>query len=41
MLQNPTISLEKRRCGLKFGQLTPLHMSQLEYFIKNYTEGAT
>jgi hypothetical protein len=41
MLQNPTISLEKRRCGLKFGELTPHQMSQLEYFIKNYTAVAT
>lgn len=41
MVQNPSISLQKRRRGLQFGQLTSHQISQLEYFIKNYAAGAT
>ncbi len=30
--------VEKRRCSVKFGRLTPFQKIQLDYFIKNYTE---
>jgi hypothetical protein len=29
--------LPMRRCGVKFGELTQNQITQLEYFIKNYT----
>ena len=37
----PDISLQKRRCGVQFGELSPQHITQLEYFIENYTSGPT
>ena len=35
----PTTSLQKRRCGVQFGELTESQIAQLEYFIQNYTTG--
>ena len=35
----PTSPLQKRRCGVQFGELTPDQISQLEYFIENHTTG--
>ena len=32
-------SVKTRRCGLQFGDLTPIQKSQLEYFIQKYTSG--
>jgi hypothetical protein len=34
-----TRSLPTRRCGVQFGVLTQNQITQLEYFIKNYTNG--
>jgi hypothetical protein len=33
----PYTSLSVRRCGVQFGELTHLEMTQLEHFIQNYT----
>ena len=38
-LKTPLPSVRKRRCGVQFGELTQSQMSQLEYFIENYTTG--
>lgn len=35
----PTTPLQKRRCGVEFGELTQSQISQLEYFIQNHTTG--
>jgi hypothetical protein len=35
----PTSPLQKRRCGVEFGELTQSQISQLEYFIQNHTTG--
>ncbi|UCG80975.1 MAG: PilZ domain-containing protein [Desulfobacterales bacterium] len=35
-----TNSLHKRRCGVQFKELSPHHISQLEYFFERYTIGA-
>ena len=32
-------SITTRRHGVQFGELTHYQISQLEYFIQNYTEG--
>ena len=32
-------SVKKKRCGLQFGDLTPIKKSQLEFFLQNYTKG--
>jgi hypothetical protein len=37
--ENPLASFYWKRCGVKFGELTQAQISQLEYFIQNYTEG--
>jgi len=31
------IFLEKKQRGIRFGEMTPLQMSRLDYFIHNYT----
>ncbi len=39
-LQKATIGLKTiamKRCDVQFGDLTPQQMSQLEYFLQNYT----
>lgn len=33
---NPSGSLTTRRCSVQFGELTPHHRSQLDYFIRTY-----
>ncbi len=33
--------LDGRRCSLKFGNLTPGQKSELNFFIRNYTQGGT
>ena len=35
----PFSSLRMRRCCVQFGELTRIHMSQLEDFIQNHTAG--
>ncbi|MEE9567072.1 MAG: PilZ domain-containing protein [Desulfobacteria bacterium] len=37
--ENPFSSITMRRCGVQFGALTYSQISQLEYFIQNYTLG--
>jgi hypothetical protein len=37
--KSPTFSLQKRRCGVQFGDLSPHQLSRLEYFIQNHTTG--
>lgn len=34
---HPTIPLQKRQCGVEFGELSPHQRSQLELFIQNHT----
>jgi hypothetical protein len=31
--------LQKRQCGVQFGELSPHQISRLEYFIQNHTTG--
>jgi hypothetical protein len=35
--KHPTIPLQKRQSGVQFGELSPHHRSQLEFFIQNHT----
>jgi hypothetical protein len=37
--ERPSVALYRRRCGVQFGELTPVQKAQLEYFIQNYTTG--
>ncbi len=37
--ENLTFSIHKRRCGVQFGELKQRQVSQLEYFMQNYTTG--
>jgi hypothetical protein len=35
----PFSSINMKRSGVQFGELTPSQISQLKYFIRNYTTG--
>jgi hypothetical protein len=37
LYKNHPSPITMRRCGVQFGELTPQQVSQLEYFIHNYT----
>jgi hypothetical protein len=37
--QTPIDRIERRRCGLQFGELTDEQAAQLEFFLKNHTTG--
>lgn len=39
--KHPTTSIQKRRCGVQFGELSAQQISQLEYFIHNHTSDNT
>ena len=39
IFEKPQASFYWKRCGVEFGELTQAQISQLEYFIQNYTEG--
>lgn len=36
---SPFSTIVIRRCGIKFGKLSPNQLSKLEYFIQHYTTG--
>jgi hypothetical protein len=37
--ESPYAPLNMRQCAVQYGELSPRQVSQLEYFIKNYTSG--
>jgi hypothetical protein len=37
--KSSSFSLQKRQCGVQFGELSPHQVSRLEYFIQNHTTG--
>lgn len=41
LYKNHPSPITMRRCGVQFGELTPQQVSQLEYFIHNYTTDAS